>query len=258
VDGEVPYLVYEYLPNGTLEDAIEYKYEKGVGIRLSWQMRQSIALDTARGLLYLHTADPKQPLVHRDVKSANVLLDEAYRAKVSDFGLARVLDSNQTKSERGGNRLYDGKDATTTVNIIGTSGYIPKEYLEGIITPKMDVYAFGVILLELLSGLASYDSRRMVKDLVTYMKAVIDDPSKMVQKVDPEVGTWPSEGVIGFAKVAGKCLIEDRHQRWNMQEVYDKLDTILVDSSRQAYNTEQWQKKSQKSMGKFTEHEAVD
>ena len=74
-----------------------------------------------------------------------MLLDHSYRAKVGDFGLARVLDVGRSKQNHGGNRLYEGKEAATTVNIIGTSGYIPKEYLEGIITPKMDVYAFGVV-----------------------------------------------------------------------------------------------------------------
>lgn len=143
-------------------------------------MRLSIAIDTARGLLYLHTAIPGQPLVHRDVKrsvcvfflvvclfvcfhlkpihtsscvcvvflfvySANILLDLAYRAKVGDFGLARCLGGTESKGPTGGSRLYQGKEEIRTLNIVGTSGYIPKEYLHGIITPKMDVYAFGVV-----------------------------------------------------------------------------------------------------------------
>eukprot|EP00731_Ephydatia_muelleri_P015626 Em0009g50a len=142
-------LVYEYLPNGTLEDALETGLEgrskegkaKISGIHLPWMCRISIATDTARGLAYLHTADTV-PLVHRDVKSANVLLDLAFRAKVGDFGLARVFQES---------------DSTSTSRVVGTSGYIPPEYYHGRITTKMDTYSFGVILL---SGLPSYNSQR--------------------------------------------------------------------------------------------------
>ena len=79
------------------------------------------------------------------VCSANILLDLAYRAKVGDFGLARCLGGTESKAPVSGSRLYQGKEESRTVNIVGTSGYIPKEYLHGIITPKMDVYAFGVV-----------------------------------------------------------------------------------------------------------------
>ena len=79
------------------------------------------------------------------VYSANILLDLAYRAKVGDFGLARCLGGTESTGPTGGNRLYQGKEEIRTLNIVGTSGYIPKEYLHGIITPKMDVYAFGVV-----------------------------------------------------------------------------------------------------------------
>ncbi|KAL5481255.1 hypothetical protein EMCRGX_G021386 [Ephydatia muelleri] len=130
-------LVYEYLPNGTLEDALETGLEgrskegkaKISGIHLPWMCRISIATDTARGLAYLHTADTV-PLVHRDVKSANVLLDLAFRAKVGDFGLARVFQES---------------DSTSTSRVVGTSGYIPPEYYHGRITTKMDTYSFGVV-----------------------------------------------------------------------------------------------------------------
>ena len=117
------------------------------GIHLPWMCRISIATDTARGLAYLHTADTV-PLVHRDVKrwafirmdsqhdiafsyySANVLLDLAFRAKVGDFGLARVFQES---------------DSTSTSRVVGTSGYIPPEYYHGRITTKMDTYSFGVV-----------------------------------------------------------------------------------------------------------------
>ena len=114
--------------------------------------RLSIACDTARGLAYLHTADCKQPLVHRDVKrysewaiimfmlgsiglccfSANVLLDLSFRAKVGDFGLARNIQQ---------------AEETRTARVVGTSGYIPPEYYRGVITTKMDAFGFGVVSL---------------------------------------------------------------------------------------------------------------
>ena len=79
------------------------------------------------------------------VYSANILLDLAYRAKVGDFGLARCLGAVESKGPGGSRGLYQAKEESRTINIVGTSGYIPKEYLHGIITPKMDVYAFGVV-----------------------------------------------------------------------------------------------------------------
>ena len=163
-------LVYEFLQNGTLEDALgtgvgtsvgylivefhvyvhvymQLRGDKAKSAHLPWMCRISIATDTARGLAYLHTAD-KVPLVHRDVKrwapfrnvglhlqvilfSANILLDFSFRAKVGDFGLARALQESD-----GNNR---------TVHVMGTTGYIPPEYYRGEITTKMDTFSFGVV-----------------------------------------------------------------------------------------------------------------
>ena len=142
-------LIYEFVPNGTLEDALETGFGATVG--LPWMARISIALDTARGLAYLHTAVKDRPLVHRDVKrcvtscmflshchvlttcSANVLLDLSFRAKVGDFGLARALNEVNTQYR------------SQTHRVVGTSGYIAPEYYHGTITTKLDTYAFGVV-----------------------------------------------------------------------------------------------------------------
>ncbi|XP_065178437.1 uncharacterized protein LOC135809096 [Sycon ciliatum] len=119
-------LVYEFMPNGSLEDQLDPKTRKTI---LDYTHRLNIMLDSARGLVFLHRAHIDMPLVHRDVKSANVLLDAHFCAKVGDFGLARDIDN-------GGGR---------TSKVMGTSGYIAPEYLHGQITPKIDVYAFGVV-----------------------------------------------------------------------------------------------------------------
>ncbi|KAI9122670.1 hypothetical protein K1719_006510 [Acacia pycnantha] len=127
-------LVYEFVPNGTLKDSISGKS----GIRLDWTRRLKVALGTARGLAYLHEhADP--PVIHRDIKSTNVLLDEHLNAKVSDFGLSKPMENCE-------------KDHVTT-QVKGTLGYLdPDYYTTQRLTEKSDVYSFGVLMLEMITA----------------------------------------------------------------------------------------------------------
>nr|CAL36106.1 IRAK4-like protein [Suberites domuncula] len=222
-------LIYEYLPNGTLEDALEIGLQNPSGntaenrsnkrISLPWMCRLSIATDTARGLAYLHTADKKNQLVHRDVKSANVLLDLSFRAKVGDFGLARPLEED--------------KDERKTVRVVGTSGYIPPEYYRGVITTKMDTFGFGVILLELISGMPSYDPRRTPKDLITYMEGDMDkgNPSILCTKVDEHAGDWPSESFVGLFTIAKDCVEPKLEPRPEIAHIFPKLEDLMTNSA---------------------------
>ncbi|VAI45080.1 unnamed protein product [Triticum turgidum subsp. durum] len=130
------YLVFELAENGALSDWLH-----GSGATLVWKQRVQAAFDVTDGLNYLHHYT-NPPCVHKNLKSSNVLLDDDLRAKVSSFALARSVPMGA-----------DGGDAQLTRHVVGTQGYLAPEYLEhGLITPKLDVFAFGVILLELLSG----------------------------------------------------------------------------------------------------------
>ncbi|KAD6118668.1 hypothetical protein E3N88_09939 [Mikania micrantha] len=132
------FLIYEYTQKGSLKSHLHEPQNKGHPT-LSWITRVQIALDTARGLEYIHE-HTKPHYVHRDVKTSNILLDDAFKAKISDFGLAKLVGRNN-----------DG-DASVT-RVVGTYGYLAPEYLrDGLATAKSDVFAFGVILFEIISG----------------------------------------------------------------------------------------------------------
>ncbi|KAI3806850.1 hypothetical protein L1987_22765 [Smallanthus sonchifolius] len=132
------FLIYEYAQKGSLKNHLHDPQNKG-HTTLSWIMRVQIALDTARGLEYIHE-HTKPHYVHRDVKTSNILLDSSFKAKISDFGLAKLVG-----------RSIDGEASVTRV--VGTYGYLAPEYLrDGLATAKSDVYAFGVILFEIISG----------------------------------------------------------------------------------------------------------
>ncbi|GKA05685.1 LysM domain receptor-like kinase 3, partial [Tanacetum coccineum] len=132
------FLIYEYAQKGSLGTHIHDPQSKGHPT-LSWIMRVQIALDTARGLEYIHE-HTKPHYVHRDIKSSNILLDGAFKAKISDFGLAKLVG------------VANDVEASAT-RVVGTFGYLTPEYLrDGLATTKSDVYAFGVLLFELISG----------------------------------------------------------------------------------------------------------
>ncbi|XP_065888149.1 interleukin-1 receptor-associated kinase 4-like [Dysidea avara] len=230
-------LVYEFMYNGTLEDALANSAIKQP--ELAWEVRMSIACDTARALLYLHTAAAKSPLVHRDVKSANVLLDVSCRAKLGDFGLARALDN---------------KDQGTTKHIIGTSGYIPPEYYRGYVTVKMDSFAFGVILLEILTGLPSYDSERNPNDLISYTELYLSNTEStasapnIIHIADATAGRWPTKSIHDLCNIARQCLETKQFNRASIEQIYPELETITHEATFLAFEFERKTKNTNKHM----------
>lgn len=170
IHGETRFLVYELMQNGSLESHL---HGPSHGSNLTWHLRMKIALDVARGLEYLHErCNP--PVIHRDLKSSNILLDSAYNAKLSDFGLA----------------ISGGNPNKNNIKLSGTLGYVAPEYLlDGKLTEKSDVYAFGVILLELLIGKRPVEkiTEAQCQSIVTWAMPQLTDRSKLPKIVDPAI-----------------------------------------------------------------------
>ncbi|KAI1300150.1 Serine/threonine-protein kinase pelle [Halotydeus destructor] len=159
LDGPEACVLYQFMPNGSLEDKLLDKDKSG--IILSWNQRASIGEGIARALNYLHTLKGKA-LVHGDVKAANVLLDSQFEPKLGDFGLSRPVSSlNGGDSARG---MYTH---ITVTSVHGTSVYLPPEYLrQKILSPAVDVYSYGIVMLEMATGRRAFDGRKLLIDLV--------------------------------------------------------------------------------------------
>ncbi|XP_062220709.1 lysM domain receptor-like kinase 3 [Phragmites australis] len=225
------FLVYEYSQNGSLKNHLHNPESKGYS-SLSWIFRVQIALDAARGLEYIHE-HTKDHYVHRDIKSSNILLDGSFRAKISDFGLAKLV--------------VKSSDAEASVTkVVGTFGYLAPEYLrDGLATTKSDVYAFGVVLFELISGkeaitraegmVASSNSER--RSLASVMLTALRKyPSSMYKGnmkdcIDCNLrDLYPHDCVYKMAMLAKQCVDEDPVLRPDMKQVVITLSQILLSS----------------------------
>lgn len=210
------FLVYEYIENGNLSQHL-----RGTGYEpLSWAARVQIALDSARGLEYIH--EHTVPVyIHRDIKSANILIDKNYRAKVADFGLTKLTEVGNT--------------SLPTRGIVGTFGYMPPEYARyGDVSPKVDVYAFGVVLYELISGkeaiVRSTESTSDSKGLVYLFEEALNapDPKEGLQRlIDPALGEdYPIDSILKLTVLARACTQEDPKSRPTMRSMVVALMTL--------------------------------
>ncbi|KAF5809972.1 putative protein kinase RLK-Pelle-LRR-VIII-1 family [Helianthus annuus] len=203
-------LVYEFIVNGTVKDSLSGRS----GFRLDWIRRLRIALGSAKGLQYLHDlADP--PIIHRDVKTNNILLDERLVAKVADFGLSKSLgDANRTH---------------VTTQVKGTMGYMdPEYYMTNQLTEKSDVYSFGVVLLELITARNPIEKGKYI---VREVKEAMDRSKELynLQDVlDPTIGlSTQLKGLERFVDIALRCVEETGDRRPTMSEVVKEIESIM-------------------------------
>ncbi|KAM7481430.1 hypothetical protein LguiB_006013 [Lonicera macranthoides] len=220
LETEVPLLVYEFIPNGTL---FQYIHEKNEEFPLSWDVRLRIATEVASALSYLHSA-ASLPIYHRDIKSTNILLDEKYKAKVADFGTSRTIAINQTH---------------LTTRVSGTFGYFDPEYFQSSqFTEKSDVFSFGVVLLELLTGQQPISSTRSeeMRSLITYFMAALRE-NRLFDILDPQILKEGREKEIKMlANLAKQCLNLSGRKRPTMREVTVELEGIRIPNGASTIN----------------------
>uniref|UniRef100_A0A0D9V1U1 Protein kinase domain-containing protein n=1 Tax=Leersia perrieri TaxID=77586 RepID=A0A0D9V1U1_9ORYZ len=218
------YLVYEYVQNGSLSEHLHDPLLKGHQ-PLSWTARTQIAMDSARGIEYIHD-HTKTCYVHRDIKTSNILLDNGLRAKVADFGLVKLVQRSD-------------EDECMATRLVGTPGYLPPEsVLELHMTTKSDVYAFGVVLAELITGLRALvrDNKEAnkTKSLISIMRKAFkpeDLESSLETIVDPCLkDNYPIEEVCKLANISMWCLSEDPLDRPEMREIMPILAQIHLSS----------------------------
>ncbi|XP_057801343.1 receptor-like cytoplasmic kinase 176 [Salvia miltiorrhiza] len=205
-------LVYEFMPKGSMENHL---FRRGSYFQpLSWSLRMKIALDAARGLAFLHSDEVK--VIYRDFKTSNILLDSNYNAKLSDFGLARDGPT-------------DDKSHVST-RVMGTYGYAAPEYLStGHLTAKSDIYSFGVVLLEILSGKKAIDKTRPSGEhnLVEWAKPYLTNKRRVLHVLDARLeGQYSLGQAAKAAQLALQCLAMEARSRPNMDEVVTALEQL--------------------------------
>ncbi|XAR64263.1 Non-specific serine/threonine protein kinase [Bertholletia excelsa] len=203
-------LVYEYMQRGSLEDHL---FRRGAE-SLQWDTRMKIAVGAARGLAFLHTTE--KSVIYRDFKPSNILLDADFNAKLSDSGLAKLGPVNL--------------DSHVTTRVIGTYGYVAPEYLAtGHLYVKSDVFSFGVVLLEMLTGLRAIDTNRPSRqhNLVDWARPIRPDSKRLKKYMDPRLeNQYPSKAAFQVAELILKCLESDPKNRPSMEEVLAALEEI--------------------------------
>ncbi|XP_068659070.1 receptor protein kinase TMK1-like [Aristolochia californica] len=226
IEGNERLLVYEYMPQGALSKHL-FQWKKLNLEPLSWKRRLNIALDVARGMEYLHSL-AQQSFIHRDLKSANILLGDNFRAKVSDFGLVKLApDSKQSVATR----------------LAGTFGYLAPEYaVTGKVTTKADVFSFGVVLMELVTGLRALDDDRPEENryLVEWFWRVKSNKEKLMSATDQSLGVNEEtfESIAIIAELAGHCTARDPNQRPDMGHAVSVLSP-LVEKWKPMYNDQE-------------------
>ncbi|TKY69208.1 Receptor protein kinase TMK1 [Spatholobus suberectus] len=215
LDGKEKLLVYEYMPQGPLSKHLFEWKEEGLQ-PLEWKRRLSIALDVARGVEYLHGL-AQQIFIHRDLKPSNILLGDDMRAKVSDFGLVRLAPEGKTSFE---------------TRLAGTFGYLAPEYaVTGRVTTKVDVYSYGVILMEMITGRRAIDNSQPEENihLVTWFRRMLLNKDSFGKLIDPTMDV-DEEAFTSFrtvAELAGHCCAREPYQRPDMSHVVNVLAPLV-------------------------------
>lgn len=224
-DGNQRILVYEFMHNGSLEDhLLDLPSNKKP---LNWYTRMKIAKGAAQGLEYLHDiANP--PIIYRDFKASNILLDECFIPKLSDFGLAKLGPTG-------------GEDHVST-RVMGTYGYCAPEYaMTGQLTSKSDVYSFGVVLLEIISGRRAIDNTRSLEEqnLISWAKPLFKDKNRLDEMADPLLGgNYPAKGLRQALAIANMCLQDEANTRPLICDVVTALEYLAMPKDEDANTTE--------------------
>ncbi|XP_009605729.1 G-type lectin S-receptor-like serine/threonine-protein kinase SD2-5 [Nicotiana tabacum] len=204
-------LVYEFMSNGSLEKWIYHGKQEQT---LDWNCRRKIIQDIAKGLAYLHE-ECRQKILHLDIKPPNILLDEKHNAKLSDFGLSKLIDRNQSQ-------------VMTTMR--GTPGYLAPEWLSGAITEKVDVYSFGIVILEILSGRRHFEASESEDQQVMLnlfkKKAEEGQLVDLIDKHSEDMQLYKEE-VIKTMQIAAWCLQHDYTKRPSMSMVVKAMEGVL-------------------------------
>lgn len=206
-------LVYEFMQKGSLENHL---FGRGSAVQpLPWDIRLKILIGAARGLEFLHNSE--RQVIYRDFKASNILLDGSYNAKISDFGLAKM---GPTASQ-----------SHVTTRVMGTYGYAAPEYVAtGHLYVKSDVYGFGVVMVEMLTGLRALDQNRPSgqHNLVDWIKPCLPDRRKLKHVMDSRLeGKYPSKAAVLVGQLALTCLGPEPKMRPSMKEVVETLQRIV-------------------------------
>ncbi|CAN8305758.1 unnamed protein product [Cochlearia groenlandica] len=210
IEGTHRILVYEYMNNGNLEEWLHGAMSHHG--YLTWEARMKVLIGTSKALAYLHEAiEPK--VVHRDIKSSNILIDDRFNAKISDFGLAKLLG--------------DGKSHVTT-RVMGTFGYVAPEYANtGLLNEKSDVYSFGVLVLEAITGRDPVDYARPANEvnLVEWLKMMVGS-KRLEEVIDPKIAVKPATRELKRVLLTAlRCIDPDSEKRPKMSQVVRMLES---------------------------------